>query len=59
MKAIKDFLGEDKLKMFLNYCLHYIADLDIPIKRGTFVEYRTGLINVSPIGRNCSQEERD
>lgn len=36
-KAIKDFLGEDKLKLFLNYCLHYIADLDIPIKRGTFV----------------------
>lgn len=25
---------------------------------GTFVEFRTGLINVSPIGRNCSQEER-
>jgi len=27
--------------------------------RGTFIEYRTGLINVSPIGRNCSQEERN
>jgi len=26
---------------------------------GTFVEYRTGMLNVSPIGRNCSQEERD
>ncbi len=26
---------------------------------GTFIEFRTGLINVSPIGRNCSQEERD
>jgi phosphomannomutase len=23
------------------------------------VEYRTGMINVSPIGRNCSQEERE
>lgn len=39
--------------------MRYIADLDIPIKRGTFIEYRTGLINVSPIGRNCSQEERN
>ena len=39
--------------------LHYIADLDIPIKRGTFVEFRNGMLNVSPIGRNCSQEERD
>jgi hypothetical protein len=27
--------------------------------RGTFVEFRSGLINISPIGRNCSQEERD
>jgi len=26
---------------------------------GTFLEFRTGLINVSPIGRNCSQEERE
>lgn len=33
--------------------------MDIPIKRGTFIEYRTGLINVSPIGRNCSQAERE
>jgi hypothetical protein len=27
--------------------------------RGTFIEFRSGMINVSPIGRNCSQEERD
>ncbi|ETO24501.1 hypothetical protein RFI_12657 [Reticulomyxa filosa] len=47
------------LKRFINFCLHYIADLDIPIKRGTFVEFRSGMINVSPIGRNCSQEERE
>ena len=26
--------------------------------RGTFIEFRNGLINVCPIGRNCSQEER-
>jgi len=38
--------------------LHYIADLDIPKKRGTFIEFRSGMINVCPIGRNCNQEER-
>lgn len=59
VKSIKDELGEDRLKKFINFCLKYIADLDIPIKRGTFIEYRAGLINVSPIGRNCNQEERD
>jgi phosphomannomutase len=36
-----------------------MSEIDIPIKRGTFIEYRTGMINVSPIGRNCSQTERD
>lgn len=35
------------------------ADIDIPLKRGTFIEFRNGMLNVSPIGRNCSQEERD
>jgi hypothetical protein len=44
---------------FINFVLRYIADLDIPIKRGTFIEFRNGMLNVSPIGRNCSQEERD
>uniref|UniRef100_A0A2N9HN01 Phosphomannomutase n=1 Tax=Fagus sylvatica TaxID=28930 RepID=A0A2N9HN01_FAGSY len=43
----------------INFTLHYLADLDIPIKRGTFIEFRSGMLNISPIGRNCSQEERD
>mmetsp|Transcript_7825 Transcript_7825/g.8787 ORF Transcript_7825/g.8787 Transcript_7825/m.8787 type:complete len:249 (+) Transcript_7825:44-790(+) len=59
VRSIKDELGEEKLKKFINFCLKYIADLDIPIKRGTFIEYRAGMLNVSPIGRNCSQEERN
>ncbi|XP_038682911.1 phosphomannomutase-like [Tripterygium wilfordii] len=58
-QSLKSLLGEDKLKEFINFTLHYIADLDIPIKRGTFIEFRSGMLNVSPIGRNCSQEERD
>ena len=51
-------LGEEKVKRFVNFCLHYMADLDLPKKRGTFIEFRNGLINVCPIGRNCTQEER-
>lgn len=26
--------------------------------RGTFIEFRNGMLNVSPIGRSCTQEER-
>ncbi|KAI3964362.1 hypothetical protein MKX01_024979 [Papaver californicum] len=58
-ESLKSFIANDQLKEFINFTLHYIADLDIPIKRGTFMEFRSGMINVSPIGRNCSQEERD
>jgi len=58
-QSLREFFGEDKLKKFINFVLRYVADLDIPIKRGTFVEFRSGMLNVSPIGRNCSQEERD
>lgn len=53
------WLGEDKYKELLKFILHYVADLEIPVKRGTFVEYRNGMINVSPIGRNASIEERN
>ena len=59
IQNLKAFLGEEKIKKFVNYTLRYIAELDIHIKRGTFIEFRNGMINVSPIGRNCSQEERD
>jgi len=57
--SVAKHFGEQKLKEIINFCLHYIADLDIPIKRGTFIEYRNGLLNISPIGRNCTQAERD
>lgn len=26
---------------------------------GTFIEFRNGMLNISPIGRNCTQEERN
>lgn len=53
------WIGEDKYRGLVRFILHYIADLDIPIKRGTFVEFRNGMINVSPIGRNASVAERN
>ena len=53
------WLGEDKYKKLANFLLRYIADLDIPVKRGTFVEFRNGMVNVSPIGRNATVDERN
>ncbi|XP_068100755.1 phosphomannomutase 2 [Hyperolius riggenbachi] len=57
-ESIQAHLGEDLLQDIINYCLEYIAKLRLPKKRGTFIEFRNGMLNVSPIGRNCTQEER-
>jgi phosphomannomutase len=53
------WIGEDNYKQLVRFILHYVADLDIPVKRGTFVEFRNGMINVSPIGRNATIQERN
>ena len=44
---------------FINFCLRYMSDLKLPFKRGTFIEFRTGILNISPVGRNCTTEERN
>lgn len=56
--SFSEKLGEETLTRFINFVLHYIADLDLPFKRGTFIEYRNGMMNISPNGRQCSKDER-
>ncbi|EGE77144.1 Phosphomannomutase 1 [Blastomyces dermatitidis] len=53
------WLGEEKYQNLVDYCLRYIASVKLPRKRGTFVEYRNGMVNISPVGRSASAEERD
>jgi phosphomannomutase len=57
-ESIIDFLGEERYQNLINWILRYFSDLQLPVKRGLFVELRKGMINVSPIGRQCSQSER-
>ncbi|XP_030375151.1 probable phosphomannomutase [Scaptodrosophila lebanonensis] len=52
-------LGEPTLQRFINFVLRYLSELDVPIKRGTFIEFRNGMMNVCPIGRQCTREERN
>lgn len=56
--SIAKEMGEDNIKKLVNASLRYMSELDIPVKRGTFVEFRNGMINLCPVGRSCSQEER-
>ncbi|KAI7903458.1 eukaryotic phosphomannomutase [Cokeromyces recurvatus] len=53
------WIGEEEYTKLVNFILRYLADMEIPKKRGTFIEFRNGMINVSPIGRNCTREERN
>jgi phosphomannomutase len=57
--SLKDHLGEANLQKLINWTLRYLSEIELPVKRGTFIEYRSGMLNISPIGRSCSQEERD
>ena len=55
---ISKFIGDDKLQKFINFCLKYMSELELPAKRGTFIEFRSGMINVCPVGRSCTMAER-
>lgn len=52
------WLGEEKYQKLVNFVLGYLSKLTLPKKRGTFMEFRNGMVNISPIGRNASVEER-
>ncbi|XP_055389405.1 phosphomannomutase [Condylostylus longicornis] len=56
---IKQHLGEATLQRFINFVLRYLSELDLPFKRGTFLEFRNGMMNICPVGRQCSREERN
>ena len=53
-ESIAKFMGEEKLQKFINFCLSYMSKLELPVKRGTFIEFRNGLINICPPGRSVS-----
>lgn len=57
-QSIAAFIGDDKLQKFLNFALRYMSEIELPVKRGTFVEFRNGMINLCPVGRSCSLEDR-
>ena len=58
-QSIAEKLGEENLQRLLNWTLGYLSKISLPVKRGTFIEFRKGMLNISPIGRNCSKAERN
>lgn len=58
-QSIQKHMGEEKLQIFINYALKYLSNIMLPVKRGTFIEFRSGMINICPVGRSCSRAERN
>lgn len=58
-QSIHLHLGEATLQRFINYVLRYLSEVELPFKRGTFIEFRNGMMNVCPIGRQCTRDERN
>ena len=56
---IVSHFGDANIRKFVKRTLTLLAEVDIPVQRGTFIELRNGMFNVSPIGRNCTQAERE
>ncbi|CAH00412.1 Sec53 [Kluyveromyces lactis] len=54
-----EWIGEEEYNKLAKFILQYLASIDLPKRRGTFLEFRNGMINVSPIGRNASTAERN
>jgi phosphomannomutase len=52
-------LGEGNYQELVNECLWVLCETKLPLKRGVFLELRTGLLNICPVGRTCSQKERE
>jgi phosphomannomutase len=57
--SIVQLLGEEVYQQIVNESLAILSQIQLPVKRGTFLELRTGLLNLCPIGRSCSQKERE
>lgn len=56
---LEDYIGQNDLNELINYILLKLSQINCPEKTGTFIERRSAMLNVSLVGRGCSQEQRD
>lgn len=54
-----NWIGEEQYNKLVVFVLKYLSEIDLPVRRGTFIEFRNGMVNISPIGRNASTQERN
>ncbi|ORD98966.1 PMM [Hepatospora eriocheir] len=52
-------IGESNNTKLINSIFKALSEVKSTVLRGTFIESRRSMLNVSPIGRSCSQKERE
>jgi len=57
--SLEDIFSREQINHLLTYLLGLLFQADnIPKRTGTFIERRSCVLNVSPVGRNATKEER-
>jgi phosphomannomutase len=58
-KKMKDFLGQEKYDNLIKFFLDYIDKVEVPFKVGNYLDERSAVINVSPVGNPITKEQRE
>jgi len=61
-KVLTDFVSQETLNSLLCFLMREFSELsdeEVPVRSGTFFERRACMLNVSPVGRACTQAERE
>lgn len=58
-ESIIGYLSEATYLKIANKILFLLSQIECPKKRGNFIELRNSMINVCPVGRTCTREERN
>ena len=58
-KSMKELLGEEKYNTLIKFILDYIDKVKVPIQVGNYLDERSALINVSPVGNPITKEQRE
>jgi phosphomannomutase len=52
-------LGKERFAELTTFLGDYMTNYKSPVKTDVFMEIRSGMLNISPIGRKCTQQQRD
>ena len=58
-RSMKELLGEEKYKNLIDFLLDYIDKAEVPFKVGNYLDERSAVIKVTPVGNPVTNEQRE